>query len=189
MTTQVITPEFRVSYPKVFKPERNTLNDQDEYSLVALFAAGADLTAVKAAVKEAAEKKWGADPKKWPKNMRSPFKVQEMKQDDDGNDYLPSGFTEGASMLSVKSQKKPGLVDASNQDIIDDNDFYGGCYARAQVNAFAYDKKGNVGVALGLNHVQKLRDGESFGSATRNASDVFSPVSETGGSSAGGMFD
>jgi hypothetical protein len=189
--TQVITPEFRVSYPKVFRPERNDLNGKDEYSLTALFAKGADLAKLKAAVKAAAEKKWGTDQKKWPKNMRSPFRDQaeRAKTDDDDNEYLPDGYEAGAIFINMKSTKKPGLVDARNEDIIDDADFYGGCYARAQVNAAAYDHKGNAGVSLYLNHVQKLRDGESFGSAPRNAADVFEAVADGDGSKSGGMFD
>lgn len=183
--TQCITPEFRVSYPKVFRPEHNELNGKDEYSLVALFAPGADVSELKAAVKAAAEKKWGTDQKKWPKNMRSPFRDQgeREKEDDDGNKFMPDGYTKGAVMLNLKSLKKPGLVNARNEDILDDADFYGGCYARAQVNAAAYDTKGNAGVSLYLNHVQKLRDGESFGTAARNASDVFEAVAEAGGGS------
>lgn len=178
--TQVLTPEFRVSYPKVFKPERNDLNGRDEYSLVALFPKGADLSKLKAACKAACEKKWGADPKKWPKNLRDPFRDQgeREKEDDDGNKYMPDGYVKGAVCINLKSTKRPGLVDAQLQDIIDDSDFYGGCYARAQVNAAAYDQKGNTGVSLYVNHIQKLRDGESFGSAKRNAADVFEAVDD-----------
>jgi len=191
--TQVLTPEFRVSFPKVFKAERNDLNGKDEYSVVALFPKGADLSAMKAAAKAACEKKWGSDPKKWPKNMRAPFRdqVDRAKTDDDDNEYLPAGYEAGAFYVNLKSIKRPGLVDAKVQDIIDESDFYGGCYARAQVNAFAYEQKGNAGVSFGLNHIQKLKDGESFGAAKRNASDVFESVgdSDSGSKTAGGVFD
>lgn len=187
--TQVLTPEFRVSYPKVFKAERNDLNGKDEFGLVALFKKGEDLANLKAAAKAACEKKWGADPKKWPKTLRDPFRKQDdrEKEDDDGNAFMPDGYEKGAFYINAKSQKRPGLVDAKLQDIIDENDFYGGCYARAQVNAYAYETKGNAGVAFGLNHIQKLREGEPFGSAPRNASDVFSPVED--GDKEGGIFD
>jgi hypothetical protein len=188
--TLCITPEFRVSYPKVFKPERNDLNGSDEYSLVALFAKGADLSKLKAACKAAVEAKWGTDEKKWPKNLRMPFRDQadRAKTDDDGNEYLPDGYVEGAFYLNLKSQKRPGVVNSRNEDIIDDSDFYGGCYARAQVNAKAYDKNGNKGVSLYLNHVQKLRDGDPFGSAPRNAASVFEAIGDEG-SDGGSLFD
>lgn len=190
--TQVITPEFRVSYPKVFKAERNDLNGNDEFSVVALFPLGADLSKLKAAAKAACVKKWGEDQKKWPKPLRDPFKDQgeREKEDEDGNAYMPDGYVKGAVMLQLKTLKRPGLVNARNEDIIDETDFYGGCYARAQINANAYDKKGNKGVAFYVNHIQKLRDGESFGSTARNATDVFEAVSDgDGGKSGGGVFD
>jgi len=192
--TQCITPEFRVSYPKVFKPERNDLNGKDEFSVVALFPKGADLKGLKAACKAACEKKWGSDPKKWPRNLRLPFRDQaeRAKEDEDGNEYLPDGYVAGATFCNFKTQTRPGIVDASAQDIIDESKFYGGCYARAQVNAAAYDMKGNTGVSLYLNHIQKLRDGESFGSAPRNPQDVFEAVEsddEDAPETAGDIFD
>jgi len=188
--TQCITPEFRVSYPKVFKPERNDLNGSDEYSVVALFKKGEDLSKLKAIAKAAVEDKWGTDEKKWPKNLRMPFRDQaeRTKTDEDGNEYLPDGYEAGAIFLNLKSQKRPGLVNGRNEDIIDESDFYGGCFARAQVNAKAYDKNGNKGVSIYLNHVQKTRDGDSFGSSPRSASSVFEAVGDEGGS-AGGLFD
>lgn len=193
-STQCITPEFRVSYPKVFRPERNELNGKDEYSLVALFKKGEDLSRLKAACKAACEKKWGKDPKKWPKNLRDPFRDQgeREKEDEDGNTFMPDGYIKGAVFLNLKSGKRPGLVGPDNQDIIDEAEFYGGCYARAQVNAAAYDMKGNQGVSIYLNHVQKLRDGESFGAAPRNPQDVFEAVDESEDdepATARGMFD
>ena len=51
------TPKFRVSYPNVFKPRRNELNGKDEYSVVALFKKGEDLSKLKKLVQEAAEKR------------------------------------------------------------------------------------------------------------------------------------
>jgi hypothetical protein len=45
---------------------------------------------------------------------------------------------------------------------VDENGFYAGCYARATVTAYGYDRAGNIGVSFGLQGVQKLRDGEAF---------------------------
>ena len=47
VSKRVTTPEFRVSFPVVFKPKKNDLSGEDEYSIVALFPKGADLTALK----------------------------------------------------------------------------------------------------------------------------------------------
>jgi len=60
----VMTPEFRMSFPKLFKAEKNDLNGKMEFSVTALFPKGADLSKLKAAAHAACVKKWGADPKK-----------------------------------------------------------------------------------------------------------------------------
>jgi hypothetical protein len=75
-------------------------------------------------------------------------------------------------------------------DIIEEKDFYSGCFARATVRAFAYSNKGNNGVAFGLQNIQKLRDGDPLGGRTR-PSDDFQAVGDAGDSSsgAGSVFD
>lgn len=180
MATKVITPEFRVSFPNVFrtaKPMAGATGDP-KYGLTALFKKGEDISALKAAAEEACIEKWG--PKdKWPKNLRSPFRDAGEKEFD--------GYVEGAIFINATSKQRPGLVDANMNDIIDETEFYAGCYARASINAFAYDTAGNRGVAFGLNNVQKLRDGEPLGGRTRPEDD-FEPVAE-GAGAGGGVFD
>lgn len=191
----VMTPEFRVSYPSVFKPKLNDLNGKQEYSLQALFPKGADLTKLKALCQAACEKKWGKEPAKWPANLRTPFRDQgdRAKTNDQGKRVLPAGYEEGAKYLNLKSERKPGVVDQNVQPIIDETQFYAGCYAQATIQAFAYDQKGNRGVSFGLQNIQKTRDGQPFGNVTK-AEDDFAPVSasaEGGGDSkaASAIFD
>jgi hypothetical protein len=181
----LVTPEFRVSYPRVFKPERNDLNGQDEYSLVALFAPGADLSPLKAAVKQAAVNKWGDS---LPTNIRIPLRDGDEKIKDGA---YPAGFEKGTVFVTMKCRKAPGVVDPQVQPILDDADFYGGCYARASVHVQAYDQKGNKGVSIYLNHVQKMRDGEAFGKGRVSPQQAFEAVAGAPASSggAGGIFD
>lgn len=177
MSTKVTTPKFRVAFPKVFKAHRNDLSGKDEFSLVALFAKGEDLTSLKKAAQAAIEKKFGADRAKWPKNLKTPFRDQgdREKENENGEMVLPQGYEKGAIYLNLKSNQRPGLVGPDMGAIIDEADFYGGCYARASINAYAYDTKGNRGVAFGLVNIQKLEDGDHFGNRTRPEDD-FSPV-------------
>lgn len=181
----LITPKFRVSFPNVFEAKRNELSGKDEFSLVALFEEGAEKTPefkkLIAAVEEAKANKWGADKNKWPKNLRSPFRNQgeKAKEGDDGEMFLPPGHVDGAVFLNLKSQQRPQVVDQSMNEIIDKNEFYPGCWARASVSVYAYDQAGNKGVSLGLKNIQKVADGEPFGGRTR-ATDDFSPVEISG---------
>lgn len=176
---KVITPTFRVSFPNVFRPAKPMAGatGDPKYGLTMLFEKGEDLTKLKDAVKEACTEKWGADQSKWPKNLRSPFRDQGEKTYD--------GYVEGAVFVNATSKQKPGVVDANLDDIIDESEFYAGCYARASINAFAYDTAGNRGVAFGLNNVQKLKEGEPLGGRARPEDD-FEPVGEAGGN---GIFD
>lgn len=171
---KVTTPKFRVSYPNVFKAKENPLSKKLEYSVVALFPKGADLSALKKAAQEVIETKWGKDKAKWPKGLRSPFRDQTEKAKIDevtGKTVLPAGHEEGGIFITLKSPTKPGLVDENVQDIIEETQFYAGCWARASVNAYAYDNMGNRGVSFGLNNIQKVGDGDPLGGRTRPQDD------------------
>lgn len=177
--SNVMTPEFRVSFPSVFRPRAPMAGSTGEpkYGVTMLFPKGADLTPLKKAAEAAIVEKWGADKAKWPKNLRTPFRDQGEKEFE--------GYEEGAVYINATSKQKPGLVDAKVQEIIDDSEFYAGCYARATVRAFAYDTAGNRGVAFGLQNIQKLRDGDPLGGRTR-ASQDFEAVEQSGST---GVFD
>lgn len=172
----VMTPEFRVSYPAVFKPQVNNLNGKSEFSVTMLFDKKADLAALKNAAKEAIEVKWGKDKAKWPKGLRLPFRDQaEKAKEVDGKQVLPAGYEEGATFITARSNQRPGVIDRKKDDIIDETEFYAGCYARATLRAYTYDQSGNRGVSFGLQNLQKLRDGERLGGRTA-AQDDFSAV-------------
>lgn len=174
-----MTPKFRVSFPAVFRAQANKdFPDQEpKFSLTALFAPDADLSALKAAAHAAAEAKWGANPKKWPKFRYETFRKHEefAKENDDGKLVFQMGMEKGGHLLRLSTKQKPGLIDKNNNDIIDETDFYAGCYARATVRAYAYETKGNCGVSFGLQNIQKLADGEPL-TGRAKAQDEFSPI-------------
>jgi hypothetical protein len=185
--TKLNTPPFRVSYPNVFKARRNDLNGKDEFSVVALFKKGEDLTKLKEAAQAAIIEKWGADKTKWPANLRSPFRDQgERAKNENGKEVLPAGYEKGAIFLNLKSSQRPAVVNQSVEKIIDEAEFYAGCYAMASVNAYAYDQKGNKGVSFGLGNIQKVKDGEPLGGRSTPEQD-FAPIEvETTAAASGG---
>lgn len=186
------TPEFRASYPSVFTAQKNDLNGKMEYSIVAVFPLSADLTELKAAAQKVVVDKYGPDKAKWPTGMRSPFRqCKERWKNEGGVVKIPAGYEEGeAVFLTLKSANKPGVVDQNVADIIEPHQFYAGCYARASVNPYVYDQKGNRGVSFGLNNVQKLRDGDPLGGRSAPSSD-FQAVAAPAGASTGAasLFD
>jgi hypothetical protein len=186
MTDNVITPEFRAAFIGLFKPTapRENPDGAKKYSIRAVFAPGADLSVLKKQAQLAAEAKWGD---KVPKTMRSPFRTNEEL------DSPIPGIADDAVVMtfSANEDRRPGLVDAKLQDIIDDSEVYSGAWFRAQVRAYAYDAAGNKGVSFGLQNVQKLRDDEPLGKGKVPASKAFESFGggDTGSKSAGVLFD
>lgn len=169
-TARVKTPTFRVSFPAIFKPV-SFENQPAKYSVEMLFDKKTDLTELKRAVLKAATDKWG-DKTKWPKNLKLPFK--------DGNEKSDLQGYADHTVIRASSKNRPGLVNQKLEPITEeDGSFYAGCYARASVTPFAYDKAGNRGVSFGLQNVQKVKDGEPF-SGRKRAEDDFEEI-EMGG--------
>lgn len=169
----VTTPEFRVSYPNLFKPRLNDLNGKEEFSMTALFKKGEDLTLLKKLIHDTAAKAWGADKAKWPANLRMPLRDQGEKKTKEGK--TPEGYEAGAAFVNLKTQKRPSVVDQNVQALLDEGAVYSGCWCRASVSAYAYDQKGNRGVSLSLMHVQLVRDGDPL-SGRPKVTDAFTPI-------------
>lgn len=165
---KVITPEFRVSFPAVFTAKAFQ-NQEPKYSVVMLFSKKTDISELKKAAMNAAAEKFGNDKTKWPKNLKMPFRDGDEKADTPG--YKDTIF------VTASSKQRPGLVDRSRQAILSEEDFYAGCYARAELIAFAYDTAGNRGVSFSLQNIQKLKEGEKF-SGRKAAEDVFDSVED-----------
>ena len=179
----IITPDFRLAFPHVFEPDTSE-NGGNKYTITMLFPEGTDLTALRKLAADAVKARW-PDEKTRPKGIRSPFR--------DGNEVTWDGFA-GNIFIRASSQYQPGVVDAKVQRVIDPSKVFGGCWARAQVHAYAYDQKGNQGVSFGLNNLQLVpagdRPDEPFGG--NRAEDAFDAVAmPAGGDSESGedMFD
>ena len=179
MSETIMTPKFRVSFPDVFRPGKADDSGKQKYGVTMLFEPGADLSQLQQEAARVGTEKWGADKTKWPKGWKNPFKEQ--------GDKAYDGYVAGGKYIAAKSSQPPGLVNVRNEDIIDEAEFYAGCYARATVKAFAYEARNpqgaivSRGVGFGLHNIQKLADGEPF-SGRIAASKEFTPVEPmTGG--------
>ncbi len=178
--TRIITPTFRLSYPHLFEKHYNELGKREQYDLV-MFFDKKDKAALKPMydlMAQVAKFRFGANTK----GLKNPFKDGDTAVNQAGElikDKNPS-YT-GMMVLSSWTKNQPGVVSNSNQIILDHDEVYGGCYCKAQLNCYAYETGGNRGVTFGLLHVQKIKDGDPFGSRTR-PEDAFAPIG--GGESA-----
>ena len=100
--------------------------------------------------KEEGKKKWGGT---IPKKLKLPLRDGDEEREEDE-------AYQGHFFINANSTKKPGIVDADLNPIMDKDEFYSGCYGRASINFYPFDAAGNKGIAVGLNNLQKTEDGE-----------------------------
>ena len=113
------------------------------------------------AAKEEGKTKWGG---KIPAKLKLPLRDGDEDRQDD------PAFA-GHYFLNATAKTKPGVVDANLDEILDQDEVYSGIWGRASITFFAFDMKGNRGVACGLNNLQKLEDGENLGGRASAAAD------------------
>ena len=158
-TQGLLTPTGRLSYPHLFKPRSAAPGAEPKYSCTLIFDKIAQDTpqfkAILAAVEYEAKQTW---PKGRPPKFRSPIKDATEAVDNDGN--RKPAYDDGCKYISISTKDAPGVVDQKLNLIIDPNDIYAGCFARAKINVKAYDQTTNKGVAIYLQHIQKVKDGD-----------------------------
>jgi hypothetical protein len=171
LPTKVVTGVVRLSYVHVFEPWSNDPEQDKKYSVVILVPKTDKVTikkikAAQQAALEAGKSKVfkGAIPKTWKDTFRD---GDEEKDTEEQPEFA------GCYFMSVNSKNKPGVVDNNLNAILDPTELYSGCYARVDMNGFAFNTSGNKGVSFGLNNIMKVRDGEALGGVRSKAEDVF----------------
>lgn len=164
--TKVVTGKVRFSYVHVFEPAAVSEGSDDKKYSVSIIISKNDKATLKKindaieAAKQLGVAKWGG---KVPKNLKLPLRDGDLERDEE--------CYENSYFLSAKTDRKPGIVDANLDEIISRDEFYSGCYGRASVNFFPFDVNGSKGIAVGLQNLQKLEDGERLGGGSSAAED------------------
>lgn len=147
----------RFSYANVHQPV--SVNGSDlKYSLSIIIPKSDTKTikkindAIKKATQENKDKFGG----KVPSNLKTPLRDGDVDREDD-EAYADSYF------INANSKIKPGIVDAELNPIIDQSEFYSGCYGRVSLTFYGFNVNGNRGIAAGLQNVMKTDDGEPLG--------------------------
>lgn len=163
MSTKVVTGKVRFSYVNIFEPQEPQGGGEAKYSVTLLIPKSdtATLEKIKAAIAEAREvycSRNGAS--------ALPAKPNHTLHDgdgvrDSGDPYGPE--CKGCYVITVSSKNKPVIVDNMREPITDSGEVYSGCYGRASINFYGYNANGKKGVSAGLLSIQKLHDGEPFG--------------------------
>lgn len=168
-STRVVTGKVRFSFPHVFKAQ--AMEGQAEKFSVQIMIPKTDtetIANINAAIEVAKQEyaaKFGQG--KVPANLRLPLRDGDTEKEDKP-EYA------GHYFMSCTSKNKPSVVDRYVKPITDETEIYGGVFGRVSINFYPYSVSGSRGIAAGLGNVQKLEDGQSFGSGKRRAEDEFS---------------
>ncbi len=172
--TKVVTGEVRFSYLSVWEPK--SINGSEPKYSVSLLIPKSDTATLKAINKaiEAAKQngiaKFGG---KLPANLKLPLRDGDAEREDDP-------IYAGHYYVNANCKTPPGLVYKNGQHIIDSTELYSGCYGRASVTFYAFNKSGNRGIACGLNNLMKTRDGEPLGGRNRAEDDFAAYIEDDG---------
>jgi hypothetical protein len=172
--TGVITGTVRLSFPHLDEPWKgDNASGDPKYSCAALVPKKdkACIKLMEEAIEAAktckrAEKIWGS---KIPKNLHAPLRDGDEERDTEEHpEYEDMMFFNSSSKNKPKLWKKVGgQVVAASVD-----EFKAGDWVVLDLNFYPYSTSGNNGIAVGLNGVFKVRDGEALGGAGgSNASD------------------
>lgn len=166
MSVRITTPVFRASYANVWTARAMKEGDTPKFSVSMIFnkdeTSPAEIKVIQDAIKAAIVEKWGPDQAKWPRNLKLPLRDADTEDRTNPADPKFDKNYVNSYAMNANTTTQPGIVDSKVQPIIDQSEFYSGCYARATITFQAYDKAGGKGVGSYLGNLMKVRDGEAF---------------------------
>lgn len=167
--SRVMTPEFIVSYPHLFKPSAIPgTNQEPKYSVCMLFPKNTDMSKIKDLINSVLKDKYKTK-EEIPSNLRNPIRDGDVDKPNDAS-------YKGMYFINAKSKAKPGIVNQQLEEILDENELYPGCKARAYITAYHYNQAGNIGVGISLQTMQKTGEGERLGGTSFDAMSDFQPI-------------
>ena len=181
--SNLTTPAVRVSYPSVFTPRAINPGDTPKYGIVIMLDKTDDehktfIKKLHAEAKAAQTAKW-PDPAKAPRIPLVGHDLSPIKDGDKAMNKQGIPLAEknpeyvGHWIVRANTVDAPIVVDRSKAEILDKRKVYGGCYCKVNLNPYAYDTKGNMGITFGLNGVQFWSEGESLGGSRPVVDDMF----------------
>ena len=164
--TKFVTPEIVCSYPALFTAEDPLNSGQPKYSLSIPIKKEDKqaLSEIQQCIINAAVNKWG-EKKKDLKGLALPL------TDADASDRADDPVYAGTYYFNAKSNKRPGVVGVDLKPLMDEEEIYPGCIIRASMTFYGYDFNNKKGIAVGLQNVMKVKDGERIGGGSSAESD------------------
>lgn len=164
---KVITGKCRLSYAHIWEPSSMDEKSPKKYSACIIWPKSDTAmtkkveTAMEAATQDGIKAKWKG---KKPAKLKLPMR--------DGSEERPEDAAfQDCWFLNANSSKQPGVVDLARNAILDQDEIYSGCFCRFSLMFYPFSSNGNNGVAVGLNNVQKICDGERLSGGSRAEDD------------------
>lgn len=163
--TQMTTGEVRLSYVRLDAPYANPNTNADPKYQVTVLMPKSDIqakarldAAYQAAVQKGVAEKWNGT---MPPIIACSIHDGDGVRPSTGEPFGPE--CKGHWVFTASSKNPVSLVDAGMNPIVQKGELYSGCYARVCVSLFPYNTAGKRGIGIGLEAVQKLRDGDPLG--------------------------
>lgn len=168
--TNITIGPVRLSYARLFEPEAMKEGDPKKYSTSAIIPKSDKATLAKIAAAIEAAKVVGKESKFGGKmsGLKTPLRDGDEERAEN-DEYAGSMF------LNANSNQRPGIVDINRNPIMDKDVVYSGCYGYLNLTFYPYNFNGTRGIAVGLNHFMKTKDGEPL-SGGISVDDAFSDV-------------
>lgn len=159
VNAKLITPEFRGSFVQVMEPKAFDQTQEPKYSMVIVIPKeDAFVAKLNKMIEAVAVEKWGELPKKL-----KTF-IKDGDEEDEKYDWA------GNIVFTASNKSKPGVVvraeDGSLAEPMTKEEIYSGAFYRASIRPYAYEYNKAKGVAISLDNVMKVKDGEKFTSRT-----------------------
>lgn len=179
---EVILKNVRLSFPSLFKPYAQESDDGEDREvfkasfLIPKNDPEGNLKKIKAAAEQAKIKKWGADPKQWPKLKADRVCLRDGDEENwdgyAGHMYLSasSPVTRPPSVVTNRKDKDGRWIEAK---VGQAGAPYAGCFVNAIVRVWVQDNKYGKRINASLESVQFRSDGEAFGAAPVDPNDKF----------------
>lgn len=157
--TNVKTPRALGCFVYLAKPRPPMQpGGEAKYQLMLLWDKKTDLTGIRKAIEEAAVAKFGpgavaALAKS--KTFKNPLRDGDDKVAEDGG----GEEFKGKFFMNATSTTRPAIIDTNNNPV-DPNEVYSGCFFHAAVRFYAFDKAGNKGVGCGLQNLMLVSKGK-----------------------------
>ncbi|CUH95906.1 hypothetical protein P22_1992 [Propionispora sp. 2/2-37] len=168
---KVITGVVRLSYANVFTPRAGKNGGEAKYGTAILIPKKDEKTLKLIQKAIAAVKADPASLNKWGGKLSG---LKMPLHDGDADEAFVEEHPEyaGHYYLNARNSRKPGIIDLDGNPIIDPNEVYSGCYARASITFFAFNNE-SKGIGVSLNNIMKVADGERLGGGQAAAEDDF----------------